>query len=96
MEHMLYKAFRRKEYIKAFRTITDAPIDIYVMWPSDEKLKEYVDADNVARSRGIEGIKAEMEMIEIPTVEEGFAHVYIFTDEEIQDWSDKPGEKPFE
>jgi len=95
MEHTLFKAMRRKEYLEAFRTITNEPIDIYVMQPSDEQLQINIQSDEAIRDRGIGWIKSEMRQIEIPNIAEGFAHVYIVDDSGIQDWSDRPVERKF-
>lgn len=95
MEHTLYKAARRKEYLQAFRTVTDEPIDIYVMQPSDERLLQNIQTNDEQRGRGIGWLKAQMREIEIPNIAEGFAHVYAVNDKGIQDWSDKPVERKF-
>lgn len=42
MEHTLFKKMRRKEYLEAFRTVINDPIDIYVMQPSDESLLQNI------------------------------------------------------
>jgi len=95
MEHTLFKAMRRKEYLEAFRTVTDEPIDIYVMQPSDERLLQNIQTNDEEGERGIDSIKSEMREIEIPSINEGFAHVYVVNDKGIQDWSDKPVERKF-
>jgi len=38
MEHTLFKAKRRKEYLEAFRAVTEAQIDLYVIQPYDERM----------------------------------------------------------
>lgn len=86
MEHTLYKEKRRKEYFDAFREVTDDPIDIYVMMPSDEQLKHNMEGHEIK----LDWLKSEMREIEIPHIDEGFSHVYLVTDEGIKDWSDKP------
>ncbi|HQO41651.1 MAG TPA: AAA family ATPase [Bacillota bacterium] len=95
LEHTLYKAARRKEYVEAFRTVTSEPIDIYVMQPSDERLLQNIQKNDEERERGIEWIKSQMREIEIPSINEGFAHVYVANGKGIQDWSDKPMERKF-
>lgn len=55
--------------------------------------EECIEADDEASSRGVEGIKAEMGEIEIPTVDEGFSHVYIVTDKGIKDLLQMYGKK---
>ena len=95
IEHTLYKAARRKEYLEAFRTVTDEPIDIYVMQPSDERLLQNIQTNDELRESGIGWLKSEMREIEMPNIAEGFAHVYAVNDKGIQDWSDKPIERKF-
>ncbi len=93
MEHTLFKAMRRKEYLEAFRTVTNKPIDIYVMQPSDEQLRINIQSNEEIRD--IDWIKSEMRQIEMPNIAEGFAHVYIVNDSGIRDWSDRPVERKF-
>lgn len=90
MEHTLYKAMRRKEYLQAFWTVTNEPIDIYVMQPSDEKLIKNIEGDMEQSCRGIDWLKEQMREIEVPSISEGFEHVYIVDDSGIRDWSDAP------
>lgn len=90
MEHTLYKAMRRKEYLQAFWSVTNAPIDIYVMQPSDERLLKNIQTDEEQSTKGIDWIKSQMRDIEMPSVAEGFSHVYIVIDEGVRDWSDAP------
>lgn len=90
MEHTLYKAMRRKEYLKAFWTVTNEPIDIYVMQPSDERLLKNIEADEEQSAKGINWIKSQMRDIELPSISEGFAHVFLVSDEGVSDWSDAP------
>ena len=95
MEHTLFKAMRRKEYLEAFRTVTNEPVDIYVMQPSDEQLQINILSYEAIRDSGIGWIKSEMRQIEIPNIAEGFAHVYIVNDSGVRDWSDRPIERKF-
>ena len=81
--HTLYKSHRRRELIEAIRTVTDAPIDIYVMYPSEDEMLTYIDIDEVAKEYGIEWIKHQLDSIEIPSIDEGFANVYIVTDGQV-------------
>lgn len=90
MEHTLFKAVRRKEYLEAFWTVTIEPIDVYVMQLSDERLLKNIQTDEKQSEKGIDWIKSQMREIEIPSISEGFAHVYIVSDEGIMDWSDAP------
>ena len=75
LEHTLLKACRREMYIQAIREVTDAPIDIYVINPNVTKVKSH------AKKRGInktkENILYEKEILEIPTLDEGFNSIKI-------------------
>jgi predicted kinase len=90
MEHTLYKGMRRKEYLEAFWSVTTDPIDIYVMQPSDERLLKNIQTDEKQSEKGIDWIKSQMRDIEIPSILEGFSHVYLVSDEGVRDWSDAP------
>lgn len=91
MAHTLYKPKRRIAYIEKIREVSDEPIDIYVMQPSDEQILDYIEADK-ERSGSLEQVKFGLRQLEIPTKEEGFAHVYMVNEKGIQDWTDKPHE----
>lgn len=73
LEHTLLKAKRRKVYIDAIREVTDKPIIIYVVLPSREILKKF------SKLRGVNyddlDIDLILDVLEIPTKEEGFASV---------------------
>lgn len=75
LEHTLLKAIRRKPYIDAIREVTDEDIDIYFIVPNEE---EWIER---GKKRGltnpISTIKDAKDVMELPTVEEGFAHVHI-------------------
>lgn len=89
MLHTLYMRKRRMALIKEIRTVTNAPIDIYLMQPSDEQILAYIEADT-ERSITLEVVKSELRQIETPSTEEGFAHVYAVTENGVQDWSNIP------
>lgn len=75
LEHTLLKAKRRKYYIDEIRRVTDAPINIYVMLPNIDKLKEYRKKRDLNTSEA--DILEELHVLEIPKKEEGFENVYI-------------------
>lgn len=92
VEHTLFKCKRRLPYIDAIRQAADTPINIYVMWPSDERLKKNIKSrtDRISFDR----IKDEMEnVIELPNSAEGFDQIYIVTDGEIRKNTDAPDEQ---
>lgn len=80
MEHTLLKAIRRKPYIDAIREITDAPIDIVLINPEIYTLAAR------CRRRGIYNdenyLRKNLEILEIPTKEEGFDNITIIEDKE--------------
>ena len=75
IEHTLLKAIRREPYIKAIKEITNENIEMYFCLPEIEEHK------NRFKKRGIEVFGTEVEdyheIIEIPTIEEGFSIVAI-------------------
>lgn len=75
MEHTLLKGIRRKIYIDAIREITDEPIDIFLINPPLEILRER------AKERKVyfddEYILNQLNVLEIPTIDEGFRNVTI-------------------
>lgn len=92
VEHTLFKRKRRLPYVDAIRQAADTSIMIYVMWPSDERLKENIKsrADRISFGR----VKEEMEtVIELPNSAEGFDQIYIVTDGEIRKNTDAPDEQ---
>ena len=42
MEHTLFKCKRRLVYVDAIREVSDEPIELYLMWPSEELLKSNI------------------------------------------------------
>ena len=75
MEHTLLKAIRRKYYIDEIRKVTDEEIEIYVINPPDEKVVENSIKREVNYS--LNEVKYHKEVLEIPTIEEGFSKVII-------------------
>ena len=77
LEHTLLKAIRREMYVKAIKEITDEPINIYVILPDKENFKLFNE------KRGFPCNDSELEqmlnILEIPTLEEGFENIYIIT-----------------
>ncbi len=75
IEHTLLKAIRRTPYIEAIREVTDDPIDIVVLYPPIEVLKERQQQRGIFHTE--DSIKADLELLEIPTTDEGFSEVTI-------------------
>ena len=93
IEHTLFKRHRREEILTRLREVTDEPIDIYLMMPTDEQIQKNIESNPNYVDCSVEDIKYEMRKIEIPGADEGFSKVYIVTDKGIEDWSDKSVEK---
>ena len=93
MEHTLYKAKRRIVYIEAFKAITDEPIDIYVMQPSDKRLMENIKLKDGMGENDFRRIKNEAESIEFTNTAEGFSKIYSVIDGEIKERIDAYDEK---
>lgn len=75
MEHTLLKGIRRKIYIDAIREITNDPIDIIVINPPLEKLRDREKERKIYFND--ECILNNLKVLEIPTIEEGFNSVTI-------------------
>ena len=72
LEHTLLLQKRRPMYIDAVRSVTSAPIDIFVMKPTLKTFKK------LRKMRGCSGdLKGELDLMEIPTQDEGFRYIYI-------------------
>lgn len=80
MEHTLLKAIRRKPYIDAIREITDAPIDIVLINPELHTLAARSQRRGSFSSESY--LKSNLEILEIPTKEEGFENITIVEDKE--------------
>jgi len=75
LEHTLLKACRREMYIDAIKEITNEDIEIIVIKPNRELLKERSSLRGLKYSD--EDIDNIFEILEIPTIEEGFSKVTI-------------------
>lgn len=75
LEHTLLRAERRKIYIDAVKEVTDCPIDIVLINPDIKTIQERKALRNCNSSET--RIREELEVLEIPTVEEGFDSVTI-------------------
>lgn len=73
LEHTLLKRKRRPMYVEAIKEVTDAPIYVYVMQPSPEKVTEYYQKENISE----DFYYGHQKLLEIPEKEEGFEEIYI-------------------
>ena len=79
LEHTLLKAMRRPMYIDAIREHTDEPIEMYFLMPSDEQLFRQMKERKYASD--IRTAQSMKEIVELPTVAEGYAVVHIISDD---------------
>lgn len=77
LEHTLLKAIRRVPYIEAIKEITDEPIEIILINPSLEILRERWKKREMYWND--DEILSNLAVLEIPTLEEGFSKVTIIT-----------------
>lgn len=75
MEHTLLKAIRREVYIKAIKEVSDSPIIGYFLLPSDDEIKANAKKRRVKMSDS--ELKNVREILDIPSVEEGFSEIHI-------------------
>lgn len=85
LEHTLYKAKRRIVYVEAARQATTEPIDIYVMMPSRDRLRENLKLYKPGGETFLDRFLDEMSQIEYPNPAEGFDKIYSVTDGEIRE-----------
>lgn len=78
IEHTLLRAIRRAPYIEAIREVTDDPIDIVVLNPPIDVIKERQKERKIYISK--DNIKSNLEVLEIPTTDEGFEKVTVITE----------------
>lgn len=91
MEHTLFRAKRRIVYIEAFRTVSDEPVHIYVMKPTDEQLMENLKVTN--DESYFKNLKWEMSNIEMPNVAEGYEKIYVVTDGCVEEINEPANEE---
>ncbi|MBR3600635.1 MAG: AAA family ATPase [Lachnospiraceae bacterium] len=84
LEHTLYKAKRRIVYTQAAGEVTDEPMEIYVMQPSREQLKQNLKYAKFNES-SLDWLLEQMSQIEYPNPVEGFGKIYSVTDGEVRE-----------
>lgn len=75
LEHTLLKKIRREWYISQIREVTDENIDIVCIAPSPETLCKRAKSRNI--NINTEDAKKELSILELPTIDEGYANVKI-------------------
>ena len=79
LEHTLLKQQRRPMYIDAIRSVTNEPIEMYFLMPSDEQLIKQMRERSYASD--IKTAQSMKEVAEFPTLDEGYAVVHIISDD---------------
>lgn len=81
LEHTLLRAERRKFYIDAIREISNIPIEIILINPSIENLERNYSIRYPEKKKKYlkEHILQNLEVLEIPSIEEGFDRVTIIS-----------------
>lgn len=82
VEHTLYKAKRRIAYLDEIRKIPDVTVEVYVIQPSDERWKTYMEQRGLIKS--FQSYQRAAEQIEFPNVAEGFDRIFVVTDGEVK------------
>ena len=88
VEQTLFKAKRRVAYIDKIREAVDASIEVYVMRPSDERLRKNIEERELDRT--LETLKQYADEIEFPNPAEGFDKIYEVRDGVITPRMDEP------
>ena len=86
VEHTLYKMKRRLQIIDAVRKVSDTPIEIYLMQPTDEQLKRNCEKKDAEDEYMFSRSKREMEDVELPSVKEGFTKTFYVKDGQVEEY----------
>ena len=78
MEHTLLKAIRREFYIEKIREVTNEPIEVILIKPPLKVIRERWKKRDIYFDDFF--IRANLDTLEIPTLEEGFSKVTIIED----------------
>lgn len=78
LEHTLLKAKRRAMYVDAIKEVTDQPIEIYFLFPSEKQLLKQMKKRKY--SKVLAEAQTMRELAELPTVSEGYHVVHIVSD----------------
>ena len=76
VEHTLFKMKRRIGMVDAIRKECDTPIEIYIMEPSEERLKLNCKERDIDDDFSFGFIKKQIKEMEIPSVMEGFRRTF--------------------
>lgn len=85
LEHTYYKAKRRVAYMEEFKKVTDSPIHIYVVMPSEEQFRNNLIVSPKHSEKEFDRLWAEMDAIEMPNIAEGYDKIFIVRDEKVEE-----------
>ena len=85
LEHTWYKAKRRIAYMEEFRKLTDDPINIYVVMPSEEQFRNNLICSSKHDETDFNRLWKEMAAIEMPNIAEGYNKIFIVRDEIVEE-----------
>lgn len=86
VEHTLYKMKRRLQIIDAIRKVSDTPLEIYLMQPSDDQLQKNCELKDREDEYLFFRVKGQMKDVEIPSVGEGFAKTFYVRDGRVEEY----------
>lgn len=89
MEHTLFKCKRRIVYVDAVREVSEEPIEIYLMRPSEDRLKANIlerDGDKDDNDDFLKRLISLQKEIEMPNPAEGFSKIFIVKDGVIEEY----------
>lgn len=79
IEGTFYKAKRRIAFTDAIKKITNEPMDIYLVSPSETRFRENLRLRHLEEEQDL--LREERKQIEFPNRAEGFAHVFELRDD---------------
>jgi RNA polymerase-binding transcription factor DksA len=85
LEHTWYKAKRRVAYMEELKKVTDSPIYIYVVMPSEEQFRNNLIVSPKHSEKDFDRLWAEMDAIEMPNIAEGYDKIFIVRDEKVEE-----------
>lgn len=85
LEHTWYKAKGRVAYMEELKKVTDSPIYIYVVMPSEEQFRNNLIVSPKHSEKDFDRLWAEMDAIEMPNIAEGYDKIFIVRDEKVEE-----------
>lgn len=85
LEHTLYKRKRRIPYLEAFKSVTDVPVNIYVLMPSEEQFRRNLESSEKHDISDFKGLWREMNAIEFPNIAEGYSKIFLVLDGDVRE-----------